>query len=112
MLAECKKVSKCPYCYAPNGIVKKNGPMKISHEPYRGTKNAEAKAEYMDKFKVVLSENRGIGNHMDKIVEDLNPLKVLELFKRVSAEVCTISLASGPGRGAGMEYAGVGCDCL
>lgn len=85
-------MSKCPYCFAPNGIVKKNGPMKISHEPYRGTKNAEAKAEYIDKFKVVLSENKGIGNHMDKIVEDLNPLKVLELFKRVSAEVSDRSI--------------------
>lgn len=108
VLAECKKVSKCPYCYAPNGIVKKNGPMKISHEPYRGTKNAEAKAEYIDKFKVVLSENRGIGNHMDKIVEDLNPLKALELFKRVSAEVCTISLALGVDRRVSIGWAGAG----
>lgn len=88
-------MSKCPYCFAPNGIVKKNGPMKISHEPYRGTKNAEAKAEYIDKFKVVLSENKGIGNHMDKIVEDLNPLKTLELFKRVSAEVSSLTFLNG-----------------
>lgn len=93
-------MSKCPYCFAPNGIVKKNGPMKISHEPYRGTKNAEAKQEYQDKFKVVLSENKGIGTHMDRIVEDLNPLKALELFKRVSAEVCTILTGIEMGRSA------------
>ena len=77
--------------------------MKISHEPYRGTKNAEAKAEYIDKFKVVLSENKGIGNHMDKIVEDLNPLKTLELFKRVSAEVSTAIPARWCGEGGGAD---------
>lgn len=67
--------------------MKKSGPLKISHEPYRGNKNAEAKREFEQKFKVVTSENQAVKAHMDRIVEDLNPLKALELFKRVSAEV-------------------------
>jgi DNA-directed RNA polymerase III subunit RPC1 len=62
--------------------------MKISHERYRAAKTAEAKAEWMAGFKTVIGEQSAIANHLAKAAEDLNPLKVLELFKRITAEVC------------------------
>lgn len=60
--------------------------MKISHEPYRASKNAGAKEEYLQGFGTAVAENKALGQHLSKVVEDMNPLKVLELFKRVSAE--------------------------
>lgn len=87
VLSSCKKVTICPYCSGINGIVKKSGPMKISHEPYRATKMKDAKEEFLATFKTVIGENSKIGDHLAQAVEDMNPLKVLELFKRISAEV-------------------------
>jgi DNA-directed RNA polymerase III subunit RPC1 len=86
VLSSCKKRNTCPWCDAPNGTVKRSGTMKISHEPFRATKNAGAKEEYLSAFGTAVAENKAISQHLSKAVEDLNPLKVLELFKRVSAE--------------------------
>jgi DNA-directed RNA polymerase III subunit RPC1 len=61
--------------------------MKISHEPFRAAKMAAQKDEWMAGFQTVIGEQQGIMTHLSKAVEDLNPLKVLELFKRISAEV-------------------------
>lgn len=93
VLASCKKRTICSHCGAPNGVVKKSGTLKISHEPYRANKMAEAKSEWMATFKNAIGEDQAIATHLSKAVEDLNPLKVLELFKRVTAEVrCWIEL--------------------
>lgn len=61
--------------------------MKISHEPFRAAKMAGHKEEWISGFATVIGEQQSIGTHLGKAVEDLNPLKVLELFKRISAEV-------------------------
>ncbi|KAL1407575.1 DNA-directed RNA polymerase III subunit C1 (rpo31) [Vanrija albida] len=103
VLAACKKQSSCPYCFAPNGIVKKSGTLKISHEPYRSNKNADAKQEWMQNFKTVIAEQGAIGTHLSKSVEDLNPLKVLELFRRVTAEDAEL-LALHPDIGRPEDY--------
>ncbi|BEI84854.1 hypothetical protein CcaverHIS002_0502550 [Cutaneotrichosporon cavernicola] len=103
VLASCKKVTTCPYCFAPNGIVKRSGTLKISHEPYRSNKNAEAKQEWMSNFKSVITEQGAIGTHLNKSVEDMNPLKVLELFRRVTAEDCEL-LALRPEIGRPEDY--------
>jgi DNA-directed RNA polymerase III subunit RPC1 len=77
--------------------------MKISHERYRAAKTAEAKAEWMAGFKTVIGEQSAIANHLAKAAEDLNPLKVLELFKRISAEDCEL-LALHPEVGRPEDY--------
>ena len=66
--------------------------MKISHEPFRAAKTADAKAEWISGFKTVIGEQQGISQHLSKAVEDLNALKVFELFKRISAEVSWVIL--------------------
>lgn len=103
VLAACKKQTTCPYCFAPNGIVKKSGTLKISHEPYRSNKNADAKQEWLASFKSVVAEQGVIGLHLNKSVEDLNPLKVLELFRRVTAEDCEL-LSLHPDIGRPEDY--------
>ena len=35
ILEKAKKMTLCPHCQAQNGVVKKCGLLKISHEPYR-----------------------------------------------------------------------------
>ncbi|WVR08988.1 hypothetical protein IAU60_006048 [Kwoniella sp. DSM 27419] len=90
VLASCKKRNFCHHCGAPNGVVKKSGPMKISHEPYRASKMATMKEDWMATFKSAVAENQAVATHLSKAVDDLNPLKVLELFKRVTAEDCEL----------------------
>ena len=38
IIEQCKKVNVCPYCGTPNGVVKKCGLLKISHEKFRSIK--------------------------------------------------------------------------
>ncbi|KAK4688347.1 DNA-directed RNA polymerase III subunit RPC1, partial [Tremellales sp. Uapishka_1] len=103
VLASCKKRTICSYCHAPNGVVKKSGTLKISHEPYRANKMADAKAEWLATFKTAVADDQAIGTHLSKAVEDLNPLKVLELFKRVTAEDCEL-LSLHPDIGRPEDY--------
>ena len=42
----------------------------------------------MDGFKAAAAEISGLESNLHRAVEDLNPLKVLYLFKRISPEVC------------------------
>lgn len=48
---------------------------------------AGAKKEWMATFETAVAEQQGIAANLGRASEDLNPLKVLELFKRVTAEV-------------------------
>lgn len=81
----------CSYCGAYNGTVKKSGTLKISHEPFRAPRTAEAKAEWVGTFSNAVADDPTVAKYLEKAVEDLNPLKVLELFKRVTAEVSRLS---------------------
>ncbi|KAK8843986.1 hypothetical protein IAR55_006779 [Kwoniella newhampshirensis] len=103
VLAACKKRTTCYYCGAPNGVVKKSGALKISHEPFRASKMAGLKDEWMATFKSAVAENQAVATHLSKAVDDLNPLKVLELFKRVTAEDCEL-LALHPEVGRPEDY--------
>nr|XP_019049688.1 DNA-directed RNA polymerase III subunit RPC1 [Kwoniella bestiolae CBS 10118]OCF28618.1 DNA-directed RNA polymerase III subunit RPC1 [Kwoniella bestiolae CBS 10118] len=103
VLASCKKRNICNYCGAANGVVKKSGPLKISHEPYRANKMAAMKEEWMGTFKTAVADNSAVATHLNKAVEDLNPLKVLDLFKRVTAEDCEL-LSLHPDIGRPEDY--------
>ena len=94
VLSACKKCTMCPYCEAINGVVKKSGALKISHEPFRSVKMAEAKKDWMASFATAVAEQQAIEANLSRASEDLNPLKVLELFKRVTAEVYLNSVLS------------------
>lgn len=48
---------------------------------------ASMKDEWMATFKNAVAENQAVATHLGKAVDDLNPLKVLNLFERITAEV-------------------------
>ncbi|KAM0788234.1 hypothetical protein ACM66B_001388 [Microbotryomycetes sp. NB124-2] len=100
--ATARKCSVCPYCSGINGVVKKTGPMRIGHEKLRArsAKIVEDDAEdidprgtyqgWRDSFKEAIAEPKKLEAHIDKVVEDLNPLRVLTLFKNIPDVDCEL----------------------
>lgn len=86
--ALARKTVYCPYCAATNGTVKKAGALKIIHDKFRAKKTADEMEKFKLTFASAIEAQREIGVFLNKAVqEDLNPLKVLDLFKRISDEV-------------------------
>ena len=83
-----RKVNACQHCGAINGTVKKAAALKIVHERFRQKKLTEEAEKWRQSFsnavKVQNDLDRALGV---KGAEELNPLKVLDLFKRMTAEV-------------------------
>lgn len=78
----------CPYCSATNGIVKKAAALKIIHDKFRAKKTAEEMERWKKTFTSAVEAQKELGIYLNRAVhEDLNPLKVLDLFKRISDEV-------------------------
>lgn len=105
---QARKCLYCPKCNALNGTVKKCGPLKITHEKFRQKKLAEERVEFDKTFATALemTKNTASGDirpHLHKAQEDLNPLKVLDLFKRISDEDCEL-LGLKPEHGRPEEY--------
>ncbi|KAK0564078.1 DNA-directed RNA polymerase III subunit C1 (rpo31) [Tilletia horrida] len=100
-----KKVTFCPRCGALNGFVKKAGQIKIVHEKFRQAKKAKDEKEiFMRTFETAKKLGGGdITPHLGRAQDDMNPLKVLELFKRISDEDCEL-LALRPEFGRPEQY--------
>lgn len=100
---QCRKVLTCPHCGEVNGTVKKVGALKIIHEKYRSKKMAGERAFFEEGFNLVKSETKEIGPHVHKAQEDLNPLRVLNLFKNITAADCEL-LGLDPAVGRPEEF--------
>lgn len=105
-----RKVVHCPHCGNTNGVVKKAGPLKIIHEKFRAKKTAEEQAQFYDTFEYMINtggtgpgSGTDVKQHLGRAQDDLNPLKVLELFKRISDEDCEL-LGLRPEHGRPEEY--------
>ncbi|PFH50553.1 hypothetical protein AMATHDRAFT_75536 [Amanita thiersii Skay4041] len=99
-----RKVVYCPYCAATNGAVKKAGALKIIHDKFRAKKTAEEMYKWKATFKNAVESQKELSMYLNKAVhEDLNPLKVLDLFKRISDEDCEL-LGLQPGWGRPEEF--------
>ena len=86
-----RKTVYCPYCAATNGAVKKAGALKIIHDKFRAKKTAAEMEAWKKTFTFAVEAQKELGTYINKAVhEDLNPLKVLDLFKRISNEVNTL----------------------
>lgn len=93
-----RKVVYCPYCSATNGAVKKAGALKIIHDKFRAKKTADEMEKWKKTFSSAVEAQKELGIFLNKAVhEDLNPLKVLDLFRRISDEVRTLRLLVFPG---------------
>ncbi|KAL0083699.1 hypothetical protein J3Q64DRAFT_1748787 [Phycomyces blakesleeanus] len=86
----CKRVTFCPHCKATNGVVKKVGPMKITHDKYRLKRVAEEAEQFRKTFENATNAMPELKAHLSKAQDDLNPLRVLRLFQRITPEDCEL----------------------
>lgn len=97
---KAKKCSKCPHCGYVNGLVKKSGMLKISHEKYRYKKHQALVQQKLNKLQNAVDFNSEIAQYRKFFaIENLNPLDVSTLFEAIP--VCDHSLLlMSPGRSA------------
>ncbi|KAF9383969.1 hypothetical protein CPC16_008651 [Podila verticillata] len=86
----CKKVVICPYCEGINGTVKKVGALRIVHEKFRAKKVADEYEKFKESFNNAVVAAPDMRPHISKAHEDMNPLKVLNLFKAISDDDCEL----------------------
>lgn len=98
VLDQCKKQRRCLHCGMLNGVVKKaaagsgSASLKIIHDTFRwvGKKSAPEKEKWVGDWKQVLEHNPELERYMKRCMDDLNPLKTLNLFKQVKPEDCEL----------------------
>ncbi len=92
----CKKAKECPYCGAVNGTIKKLGPLKLVHDRFAAFNRSTAlrkvtpvsKMEFDKSFSTAKKFTPELEKHIRKALEDMSPLRVLNLFKKVSPTDC------------------------
>ncbi|GMF38599.1 unnamed protein product [[Candida] boidinii] len=105
-----KKQRRCLHCGSLNGVIKKaaagSGPaaLKIIHDTFRwiGKKGADEKLEWDEDFHKLFETNPDLEKFMKRCYDDLNPLKVLNLFKQIKPEDCEL-LGIDPSKGGRPE---------
>lgn len=110
ILDQAKKQRRCLKCGAINGVVKKaaagGGPaaLKIIHDTFRwvGKKGAPEKEEWDEDFDRLFDDNPELEKFAKRCFDDLNPLKVLNLFKQIEPADCEL-LGMDPSRGGRPE---------
>lgn len=98
MNEECRKVKTCPYCGCLNGQIRKIGVLKLAHDKFSFYNKStaakkvppESKLKFDKSFDEARRENPELDKHIRKAMEDLNPLRVLNLFKNISATDCEL----------------------
>lgn len=96
---QCKKTRRCYQCNAPNGVVKKNGPLKIVHDQFRylSKRNPEEKIDFEKSFQAVIDQSPDTERLVKRAMDDLNPLRVLNLFKQIAPHDYTLlGLSASP----------------
>ncbi|SCU93222.1 LAMI_0E13630g1_1 [Lachancea mirantina] len=98
VLDQCKKQRRCLHCGGLNGVVKKaaagsgSASLKIIHDTFRwvGKKSAPEKDKWYGDWKEVLASNPELERFVKRSMDDLNPLKTLNLFKQIASEDCEL----------------------
>ncbi|KAH3681299.1 hypothetical protein WICPIJ_007738, partial [Wickerhamomyces pijperi] len=98
IVEQCKKQRRCFECGAVNGVVKKAGSgggpasLKILHDTFRyiGKKPTYEKGEWDKDLDAAVDAAPDLEKFIKRSVDDLNPLKVLNLFKQVKPEDCEL----------------------
>ncbi|QQP55000.1 DNA-directed RNA polymerase subunit, partial [Caligus rogercresseyi] len=84
ILEECKKINTCSHCGALNGVVKKAGLLKISHEKFRHIKKTNSViSDALEEYDYVCSDNKEISSLVLNIFERIRdgdiPLLLMNL---------------------------------
>lgn len=89
---KARKITTCPHCSSTNGFVRKVGVLKVVHEKYgKGSKKTQEEIEdFRNSFHDAIETNPDIRQHITKAQEDLNPLKVQEIFSKIPSEDCEL----------------------
>ncbi|KAK7398588.1 DNA-directed RNA polymerase III subunit C1 (rpo31) [Neonectria punicea] len=95
---QCRKAKTCPYCNSINGQIRKIGVLKFAHDKFSSYNKSmaakkvppESKIKFDASFTEACHENPELEKHLRKAMEDLNPLKVLKLFKTIGPTDCEL----------------------
>uniref|UniRef100_A0AAZ3Q862 DNA-directed RNA polymerase subunit n=1 Tax=Oncorhynchus tshawytscha TaxID=74940 RepID=A0AAZ3Q862_ONCTS len=85
---KCRKRTLCLNCSTLNGPVKKCGLLKILHEKYKTTKKVvdTVVSDFLNSFDIAIEHNKEVEGLLNRAQENLSPLVVLNLFRRIPAE--------------------------
>lgn len=94
----CRKTKACYYCGSINGQIRKVGVLKLVHDKFVTYNKSTAikkippasKVFFDDSFNEARKHNPELDKHLRKAMEDLNPLRVLNLFKMISPTDCEL----------------------
>jgi len=103
---QCRKAKICPYCEAVNGQIRKIGVLKLAHDKYQAYNKSTAAKKvapaslitFQRSFEEAKKNNADLDKHMKKAMDDLNPLRVLNLFKMITPSDCEL-LGMNPAEG-------------
>jgi DNA-directed RNA polymerase III subunit RPC1 len=103
---QCRKAKQCPYCDSVNGQIRKVGVLKLAHDKYQTYNKSTAAKKVMPpdmvlfqkSFNEAKKNNPELEKHVKKAMEDLNPLRVLNLFKMITPADCEL-LGINPAEG-------------
>ncbi|KAL2115460.1 hypothetical protein VTJ04DRAFT_9715 [Mycothermus thermophilus] len=95
---QCRKARTCPYCGSIQGVIRKLSVMKLVHDKYAAFNKStalrkvapESKIEFDASFEQAKKYTPELEKHTRKAMDDLNPLKVLNLFKAISPLDCEL----------------------
>ncbi|KAL2132360.1 hypothetical protein VTI74DRAFT_3901 [Chaetomium olivicolor] len=95
---QCRKAKTCPYCGSIQGVIRKLSVMKLVHDKFSAYNKStaqkkiapEAKVEFDASFEQAKKYTPELEKHTRKAMDDLNPLKVLNLFKAISPTDCEL----------------------
>ncbi|KAK4159323.1 DNA-directed RNA polymerase III subunit RPC1 [Cladorrhinum sp. PSN259] len=94
----CRKVKICYHCQSVQGTIRKLGVMKLVHDKYVAFNKSTAikkdppvsKVAFDSSFKAAKKFTPELEKHSRRAMDDLNPLRVLNLFQKISTTDCEL----------------------
>ena len=92
------KAKSCFHCGSINGEIRKAGVLKLVHDKYNAYNKStsarkippDGKVKFDNSFSEAKLHNPELEKHLRKAQEDLNPLRVLNLFRGISPTDCEL----------------------
>jgi DNA-directed RNA polymerase III subunit RPC1 len=103
---QCRKAKHCPHCESVNGQIRKIAVLKLAHDKYQAYNKSTAQKKvqppsmivFQKSFEEAKKNNPELEKHSKRAMEDLNPLRVLNLFKMITPSDCEL-LGINPAEG-------------